>query len=179
MESVPPKVCPSRAPGVRLGLWPPPRESGDRSVQRRGLSLGDGHWASARGAWLGQSIAGPAPALNSCPRLWEGRLHGDADLTGLDRLHSSAFDEVTGDRSDRDADRNSSGRVRGLTLAPGGSRAGAWRRCSTRSGCRETGLEGGGSQERRDRGEVLRQRWLWPGGLHSVSADMGPGYTRA
>lgn len=36
-----------------------------------------------------------------------------------------------------------------------------------------------GAQERRDRGEVLRQRWLWPGGLHSVSADAGPGHTRA
>ena len=35
-----------------------------------------------------------------------------------------------------------------------------------------------GSQERRDRGEVLRRRRLWPGGLHSVSADVGPGHMR-
>lgn len=35
-----------------------------------------------------------------------------------------------------------------------------------------------GSRERLDRGEVLRQRRLWPGGLRSVSADTGPGHTR-
>ena len=49
------------------------------------------------GAALGRPSSGAELAASPL-----GRTRcGDADLTGLDRLHIDAFDGVTGDRSDR------------------------------------------------------------------------------
>ena len=53
------------------------------------------------GGLAGAALGRPSAGAELVPSPLGRTRRGDADLTGLDRLHIDAFDGVTSDRSDR------------------------------------------------------------------------------